>query len=834
MRSRGTIFNIINPFTQKWLQTGEGIITRARFRSQTLLNIKKPPTRGRKFEKSIVEYEGPNSVAFSNKQGKTLLSPFNQGIFRIYLQSHDEKTPFLEQNSWTVDFANKHQAGWQYKSTKNSVEFTCTLTTGLEASLEYKVKEGTLSCRIGPDLVLAGPSPPRACTEWLLVKKDLLYPGAVSVFGLGENTPPMNKAGKKVIMWNIAPLIYKIGSNPLYQSWPVLIFQCAEGPAFCLVFDNPGYSTFEFSPDGKSMDYAVQDRELSYYILLGPTLPEVMQQLTTLTGKLMPLPKWALGYQQSRWSYAPSSRVREIAAEFRNRDIPCDVIYLDIDYMDQYKCFTWGKGFEDHEEMLRDLHSQGFKIVTILDPGLKIEPGYAPYETGVNQGMFIRNPNGSYVIKKVWAGRSHFPDFINPTVRKWWGELVKEFVKSGVDGIWCDMNEPTVFNCRRTLPPGVNHQLTETTSFPHKRVHNLYGYLMSRATCEGLLEQTPLPYVITRSTYLGGQKYAATWTGDNTSNWEHFRSSIPMILNLGLSGQPVVGPDIGGYRGTPTPALYERWILQGALYPYSRTHTSQGTPNQEPWSFGEKVENSARKAIKLRYQLIPYLYSLLYEATQAGQPMMRPIFYHRPTTEALKPEFYETEFLLGHYLLVAPLMDLATTRTCYLPPGKWYSWWCREEREGGQTYQTIAEEDTDLPLFIHENAVIPMYPDAPSFIPDHSFDSLEIIITVANKVTGLVVEYFDREALLAYEVHALKKKAHIECEIIMKSQGVIPTGYHPPGTLYIRLNHKIQYLELFSHYHTYSISPDPVTDSWTRITIDNPAFPLKGNFLPCL
>ncbi|MEW6423440.1 MAG: TIM-barrel domain-containing protein [Bacillota bacterium] len=516
---------------------------------------------------------------------------------------------------------------------------------------------------------------------------------------------------------------------------------------------------------------------------------------------------------------------------FRDKDIPCDVIYLDIDYMDHYKCFTWGEAFQDYQDLIRDLHAQGFKIVTIINPGLKIEPGYHPYDSGVSQGMFIVDQEGSYVAKRVWAGRSHFPDFLNPSVQKWWGELVAEFVKSGVDGIWCDMNEPTTFDSKRTLPPDVIHKLSDTVKFPHERVHNLYGFLMSKATYEGLLKATHLPYVITRATYLGGQKYATTWTGDNVSNWEHFRASIPMILNLGLSGQPVVGPDIGGFEGTPSPELYERWILQGALYPYSRTHTRKGTNDQEPWSFGPNVETSARKAIKLRYQLVPYLYSLLFEATQNGQPIMRPIFYRAPTVEALKPEFYETEFLLGPSLLVAPLMDPAPARSCYLPPGAWFSWWCGKERKGGQIYQTSPEEDTNLPLFIRENAIIPMYPDAPCFIPNCSLKNLEILVAVKNQAEGMIVEYFDRESLLAYEVLFSMKSGYIEGKIYVKRQGKIPTGYQPPENLYIRLNYRIRSAEFISVQQAYSISSDSGRDSWTRITIFNPSFPLTGNFI---
>lgn len=832
MSIKAFVLEKVNSFALKFQNFKEATITGQRVQAQKWLNTRRPPLKGRKFKSNIVESALLDSVTLSGKYGNITYSPFNRGIFRVYLQSAYEKEGWSLQNSWTIDLANKDTGGWRLETIKDTAEFFYTLADGMEACLRINLTEGTVSALIGPDLVFTGDTP-QTTREWLLVNKQLRRPGEVRVFGLGENTNPMDKAGHTVVMWNSAPLSYKIGANPLYQSWPVVIFQYVDGPAIGLLFDNPGYASFKFQADSKKMDYAVKDTELSYFILLGPTLPEVMRQLTLLTGSISPLPKWSLGYQQSRWCYTPSSRVREVAAEFRNRNIPCDVLYLDIDYMDRYKCFTWGDAFKDYRELIQELHGQGFKLVPIIDPGLKIEKGYLPYESGAERGMFVKKPTGGYLKKWVWAGPSLFPDFINVDAREWWAELVAEFAESGVDGIWCDMNEPTVFDCRRTLPPNAVHKLSETKKIPHERVHNVYGYLMSMATCAGLLKTSRLPYVLTRSTYLGGQKYAVTWTGDNVASWEHFRASIPMILNLGLSGQPISGPDIGGFRGAPSPELYERWILQGALYPFSRTHT-EGPHDQEPWSFGPAVEDAARKAIKLRYRLIPYYYSLLYEAVQSGQPIMRPLFYHAPVSQALRPEFYETQFLLGKNLLAAPLMDRAPARECCLPPGTWYSWWNREKREGGQIYNTVPEEDTDLPLFIRENSVIPVYPEAPLYIPDRSLESLELIVAVRDIAEGLVVEYFDREALFAYQVRATAAHVFLKVEIELVQKGDAPEGYRPPETLHICVNHAIGNILISSCHDGSSVEPVQGAEPWTRITVRNPAFPFTAYFLPTL
>ncbi len=813
-----------------------GLKDRLRFRissaTQKWLNTRIPPRKGRRFDRNRVEHTAPDAAVLVNRHGRITAGPFNNGVFRVGLESAYGEAAWSRHRPWAVDPARQNPDGWGFGTEDDALLFTHRLTDGRQARIRLKVAEGTLSAWIGPELLLAEVPPPQTTARWLLVNQRLPRAGAVRVFGLGENTPPMDKAGQTVVMWNTDKSDYEAGDNPLYKSLPVAVFQYADGPACGLVFESPAYARFDFSADGKNLRYAVRDTELSYFILLGPTLPEVMAQLASLTGTPAPLPKWALGYQQSRWSYAPSGRVREIAAGFRNRDIPCDVIHLDIGYMDRYQCFTWGRGFEDHRDLLRELHGQGFKAVTILDPGIKVEPGYHAYDSGVRRRAFVTGKKGENLSRPVWPGPCHFPDFLNPAVREWWGDLVKDFAESsGVDGIWCDMNEPSTFDLRRTLPPGARHRVTESAALPHERVHNAYGLLMSKAVHDGLLGLTPLPYVITRATYLGGQKYAATWTGDNAATWEHLRASIPMILNLGLSGQPVTGPDIGGFRGTPSPALYARWIVQGALYPYCRTHTCKDTGDQEPWSFGPDVEAAARRAIKLRYRLVPYLYSLLFEAARTGQPVMRPIFYDAPSAGTLRPEYYETEFLLGPYLLAAPLMDPAPTRTCHLPPGKWYSWWSRRERSGGRDYETVIAEDTDLPLFIRENAVVPLYPEPPSFIPDRSLGGLEVIITVEDRAEGLVVEYFDREALLAFPVRAVTKKGGIEVEVGLIRKGAVPPAYHPPETLHLLLNHRIHRLEVTSPHAGHSLAPDPANGAWTRITVAGPAFPFRGRLV---
>ncbi len=823
------------PTLSGWLQSlmrrrssrgvGRDLVDHVRSSEQMRSVERSVPTSGRPLRGNRVEILDTGPVTMVDRNGRVTLSPFAKGIFRVYIQGKREHLAWARDNSWTVDLSTADNKGWRFTGTRAAPRYSCSLGDGSQASVDADPADGTVSFRVLDDYVLNDATAPQVTGDWILLKKRLDTQGTVSIFGFGENALPMDKAGDKVFMWNTAPFIRGPGGGGLSQSWPVAIFLREDGVAMGLVVDTPSYSTFSFSKDGKRADCAAKNTELNYFVLLGPHLPDIARQLARLTGTISPIPKWAMGYHQSRWSYTPSDRVREVAAEFRERDIPCDAIYLDIDYMDRFKCFTWDRGFHDHVKLIADLHAKGYKVVTILDPGLRAEAGYGPYEDGVGRKAFVADRKGRPVTGKVWAGTSYFPDFASQPVRQWWGHLVNEFAADGIDGIWCDMNEPTTFDSPFSLPPRSVHRPSPTATASHERIHNVYGYLMSRATHEGLSEGGKIPFVMTRATYLGGQKYAITWTGDNHSSWDDLHACIPMILGLGLSGQPISGPDIGGYAGTPSPKLYERWILQGALYPYSRTHTRKDTPDQEPWSFGPEVEESARRAIRLRYRLIPYLYSLTYDSSRTGEPLARPIFWSSAEGSALDPAFYETQFMLGPNLLAAPLMDESPTRKCYLPSGSWYSWWSRDKIEGGRVYETSSENDTDLPLFVADNAVIPLYPEGVSFVPDGSLPSLDILVTLSSRAEGRVVEYYDNDSLLAFEVLFIDEGEEIRGEIRLLRSGSPPSRYRPPQLLRMLLSRRILTAEVITPCSR--CSHESIDEVWTAVTIADPAFPLR-------
>ncbi len=490
----------------------------------------------------------------------------------------------------------------------------------------------------------------------------------VDLYGSGEVVGPLRRNGQTITLWNTDNYTYlKDEGRRLYQSHPWILGVRADGTAFGVLFDTIWKASLScaggitLTCEGPPFPVVVIDRASPAAVLAG---------LAELTGTMALPPRWALGYQQCRWSYAPAARVREIADGFRSRRIPCDVVWMDIDYMDGFRIFTFDpKGFADPGGLNAYLHARGFKSAWMIDPGVKVDPGYAVYQAGGAQGVWVQTAAGGDFQGGVWPGPCVFPDFTRPATRTWWAALYGDFLATGVDGVWNDMNEPAVFDGPdKTMPEDNWHRGgDDLPPGPHRQYHNVYGMLMARATREGLLAARPdrRPFVLTRASFLGGQRYAATWTGDNASTDANLRLSVPMTLNLGLSGQPFNGPDLGGFGGNATPELWSRWIGFGAFFPFCRGHAAKGTNDKEPWAFGAPVERTARMALERRYRLLPHLYSLFREAARTGLPVMRPVFLADPADGALRGE--EQAFLLGADLLVVPRWA-ANPR---LPRGVW-------------------------------------------------------------------------------------------------------------------------------------------------------------------
>ncbi len=526
-------------------------------------------------------------------------------------------------------------------------------------------------------------------------------------FGFGEKAGSLEKKWKSMSMWNSDIPAYHADTDPLYQTIP-FFYAVRDGRTYGIFFDNTYFSYFLMGKENPDQyAFGALGGDLNYYFIYGPTPSEVAQKYSGLTGTMPMPPKWAIAYQQCRYSYFPESRVREIASTFRRKKIPCDVIYLDIHYMDGYRCFTWDKSrFPDPAKMVADLASDGFKMVTIIDPGIKDEQGYWVYDEGVKGHHFVAYPDGKAFTGKVWPGECVFPDFTRRETREWWGSLYKGLIASGVKGFWNDMNEPSVFDVpAKTFSLDVVHDGGGVKG-DHRRYHNVYGMQMARGTREGLLKLRPneRPFVLTRANYAGGQRYAAAWTGDNVSSWEHLELAVPMCLNLSISGQPFVGTDIGGFVGAPGGELYARWLQLGTFMPLMRTHTEFGSPDQEPWSYGAAFEKINRRSIELRYRLLPYIYSQFYQASRTGVPIMRPLFFDFPDD---KNTFWnERDFLFGDAFLVAPVLwPGSVTRDVRLPRGEWYDYWTGEKYTGPVMVRADAPIDR-IPLFVRAGSVI--------------------------------------------------------------------------------------------------------------------------------
>ncbi len=633
------------------------------------------------------------------------------------------------------------------------------------------------------------------------------------IYGLGERSGPMNKRGQAFPIWNIDPPRYHTAATvTMYTSIPFYIgFSVDEGRAYGILIDTTGRVDMDMGKTHEAeASMTVQGESLVAYFFTGPTAADVMRQYTELTGH-MPLPaRWTLGYHQSRWGYISQAQVEEIATQLRERNHPCDAIWLDIDYMDGFRNFTWNpETFPNPSQMTQKLHKQDLHLITILDPGTKIDEEYFVYQQGMEHDYFCRSQNGELFTGKVWPGECVFPDFSRGEVRTWCGNLYRKLLDDGVDGIWNDMDEPSLV--RISLPA---EQVEATTQAPvhvntmdndvlhraggatptdpdgppvlHKFFHNAYGMEMARSTYEGLLRLQPnsRPFVLTRSGTAGMQRYAALWTGDNTSSWEHLSLAIRMCLNISMSGVPFVGVDIGGFWHACSDELLVRFAQLGAFLPFCRNHNSVGNPDQEPWAFGEPHESAFRKAIETRYSLLPYLYTLFQEASTCGTPIMRPLYYHYPRDEQACDS--ETEFLLGDALLSAPICEQgATSRSVYLPEGRWFDYWDGTEYPGETTDEIPAPLDR-WPLLVRGNSILPTGP-VMQYVDQRLTDPLTFTCFMATDGLASYTLYEDDGSTQAHRLGAYATTSvscRVESDLITVRIDEQHSGYHPQRESY--------------------------------------------------
>lgn len=601
-------------------------------------------------------------------------------------------------------------------------------------------------------------------------------------YGLGDKASALNLRGQSKQNWNSDAFGYGLESDPLYRSIPFYLGLQA-GIGYGIFMDNSYRSHFDFDSNEKGeMSFAAEGGEMNYYFIAGPKLLDVAERYTELTGRAELPPMWALGFHQCRWSYYPEQQVRDLANTFRELQIPCDAIYLDIDYMDGYRCFTWNHDhFLNPTNMIGDLEKQGFQTVVMIDPGLRVDEDYEVYTSGLEIDAYCKRSTGELMVGPVWPPACVFPDYTRPDVREWWGKLYHElYVEQGVSGFWNDMNEPAMFKVNSgTIPDDVLHDYDgELTN--HRKAHNIYGLQMSRATTEGLKKLKPnkRPFLLTRASFSGGQRFAAAWTGDNVASWEHLHIANTQSQRMSASGFSFIGSDIGGFADQPTGELMVRWLQSAIFHPFFRVHSMgnkvdgaseveqseiekqerENRMSQEPWAFGDEWTALARAAIELRYAWLPYIYSTFWQYSNYGTPMMRSAIFHDQHDPKLRDE--EQTFLFGDNVLICPIenpiwtdsteedieaiveheieddaetkekIQRKSVQEVYLPKGHWYDYWTKQVYEGNLTIDVKIALDR-IPIFVKAGAVLPHYP-VQQYVGEKVIEELTLHIFYVN------------------------------------------------------------------------------------------------------
>jgi alpha-glucosidase len=548
------------------------------------------------------------------------------------------------------------------------------------------------------------------------------------IYGLGERASNFNLRPGIYKSWNTdASGSYSTGDDPIYICTPIYLSHSSRGN-YLVYYENSYPSEFVIKDMLQSF---FTGGMLRYYVFVG-SLQTIYAQLCELTGYPYMPPRWVLGYHQSRWGYKSEADIRSLVRKFEEHNLPLSAIHLDIDYMDSYRIFSINrKNFPSMKRLANDLQMKGIKLIASINPAVKRDRKYTVYSNGLSKKVFCTLPNGQLFTGVSWPGWSVFPDFTSNEACEWWQEQYSSLLDEGISGIWHDMNEPSSFAAwgDKTFPSNVCHSMMGLEG-DHREAHNLYGLLMNKAGYKGIQNHSPekRPWIFSRAGWAGLQHYAWNWTGDIESTWEALHQTVPMILGLSLSGHYFSGADIGGFSGDPSAELYLRWFQLSCFLPLLRTHSAVGTKPREPWVFGEPITTIIQKFLQLRYKLIPYFYSIAWEAVQKGIPVIRPIFWDEPQNEILWD--LSDEFMLGPSLLIAPILYKdADTRSVFLPKGKWVSFWNDQEYHGSTKYDIHVDRVT-IPIFIKGGSIIPMEENNQFYLHIYPMDKGESITQI--------------------------------------------------------------------------------------------------------
>ncbi|KJU86203.1 Alpha-glucosidase, family 31 [Candidatus Magnetobacterium bavaricum] len=595
------------------------------------------------------------------------------------------------------------------------------------------------------------------------------------VYGLGQTLGGLNKRGKVYRLYATDDPVHTPDKECLYGCHPFLIVEGME--TFGVLLDYPAEITIDIGFTQEDLlRIRIANRDIDIYVFDGQgiEIKDIVREFLTLTGSPYVPPKWAFGYHQSRWSYPDEKSITELGKMFRQKGFPCDAIYMDIDYMDNYKVFTISEErFVDFERFVASMKRDGFRLVPIIDPAVKVERGYGVCQEGIDNGHFCRSADGDLFVAAVWPGFAYLPDFHNRNTRKWWGDLHKRFIEAGIEGFWNDMNEPSIFY----TPQAVN-ELYDTVQYmrqngfdkdaitsmsnrpeyfqdivhtddagnpvPHNSVHNLYGFNMAQATVEGFNRYMPGQryFLLSRSSCTGTHRVAGIWTGDNMSWWEHLLSHIRMLMSLNITGFFYCGADIGGFGCNAHAELMVRWMQLGVFSPLCRNHSAMGTRYQEPWGFGHRAFELMREAIRLRYALLPYTYSEYMRCVRELEPFISPLF---DATDV------EDQFMYGNSIMVAPIYQPnARGRYVTLPRSapeqqgrqektRWLLWRCsrydvREMKVYDPGVYYVGAELGEMLIFIREDTLVTLTHPV-EYIGQTACQSLTVIGFVSDKAT---------------------------------------------------------------------------------------------------
>ena len=667
---------------------------------ETTLNIKHKTSKA--LGELIRYQEHTTGLECHISNGYAHISVYGPGIFKIHIAQSEE----LDHNPFSV-VAQPDQSLF----TVNDANDCITVSTDL-ADLEIskspvrfilKTKDGQVI--IEDDQSFGTSFIGEQITTYKKLQHDERF------IGLGEKTGPLNRRGSGYQHWNTDHFGYGPDSDPLYCSTPFYI-GLHNGLQYGLYLDNPHKSHFNFgASNDRFSSISVDGGDMCYYLIYGKTVSDILTSYGKLTGYMPMPPKWSIGYQQCRYSYYPDHEVRRVADTFREKEIPADVIVLDIHYMDQYKIFTWdNKHFPDPQALIAYLKDKGFHVVVMCDPGIKIEDGYEAYESGKAHDLFVKYPDGTNYSGSVWPGLCHFPDFTMEKTRAWWQEQMQAYTSLGVDGFWNDMNEIATWG--QMLPELIEFDF-EGDRATARKGRNVYGFQMCRATYEGTKASLngKRPFNLTRAGFSGVQRYAAVWTGDNVASDEHMLVGVRLVNSLGLAGVAFAGYDVGGFVGNSNEALFARWVQIGAFSPFFRGHSMINSRDSEPWSYGEEVEEISRNYIRLRYKLMPYLYSAFFEASQSGIPVARSLAISHAHEDRIYDEQFQNQYTFGQAILVAPVESTNNLVKVWLPDGEWFELFTDTLHTGNQVI--VAECGIErLPLYVRGSSIIPVYPDA--------------------------------------------------------------------------------------------------------------------------